>query len=178
MLLAAVTLGCALVLPGAAAAKSPPAQDAVAFTGGPALVSELFEIFAIDARSGPNGESPSGYVRFDVAGGLFRIGGPVTCLAVRGDSATINLRDEVGGFGIVTVQLFDGQPDSFDSAPTGRPPADCSPLAPTGAGGRPSQGDIAIVDAPARPASKDRCRDGGWRALGFPNQGRCVAAAR
>jgi hypothetical protein len=178
LLLAGAALTAVALSPAVAAAKSPPAQDSVAFAGGPAQVSELFKVFAIDARSGPSGENPAGLVRFDVAGGLFRIGGPVTCLAVRGISATINLHDDVGGFGIITVQVIDDQPDSFDAAPTGRTPTDCSPLAPTGAGGRPSAGDIVIVDAGLRPTTKDQCKGGAWKTLGFGNQGECIASVR
>jgi hypothetical protein len=36
--------------------------------------------------------------------------------------------------------------------------------------------DVTVVDATARP-TKEQCKQGGWRALGFRNQGQCVAAA-
>jgi hypothetical protein len=169
----AVGVGAVLALPGVAGAQVP-RQDSVTFTGGPGQAGS-FTVIAVDATSGPSGENPSGQVRFN-AFGIFNLSGPVTCLAVSGNTATINFQDQLGGFGIVTVQVADGQPDTFDAVPTGRAPTDCSPLPPTGLGGPLSGGDIVVVDAPPLPTSKEQCKNGGWRDFGvFKNQGDCVS---
>jgi hypothetical protein len=175
MLFAAAAIGVAvlLALPGVAGAQVP-TQDSVVLTGGPAQAG-IFNFITVDATSGPSGESPTGQVRFDVLG-LFNLGGPVTCLAVSGNTATINFQDQTGGFGLVTVQVLDGQPDTFDAAPTGRAPTDCAPLPPTGVGGPLTGGDIVVVDAPPLPTSKEQCKNVGWRNFGiFKNQGDCVS---
>jgi DNA-binding beta-propeller fold protein YncE len=36
--------------------------------------------------------------------------------------------------------------------------------------------EVALTPGRREPATKDDCKDGGWRAFGFRNQGRCVAA--
>jgi hypothetical protein len=36
-------------------------------------------------------------------------------------------------------------------------------------------GDIVVVDAPPLPTSKEQCKQGGYAAFGFTNQGQCVA---
>ena len=36
--------------------------------------------------------------------------------------------------------------------------------------------EIAVTSAPRTPATKEQCKDGGWRAFGFRNQGQCVAS--
>jgi hypothetical protein len=163
-----------LALPGVSGAQIP-TQDSVVLTGGPAQTAN-FTVIDIDATSGPSGENPTGQVRFDVFDFL-NVGGPVTCLAVSGNTATINIDDQIGGFGVVTVQVVDGQPDSFDAAPTGRAPTDCSPLPPSGLEGPVvSGGDIVVVDAPPLPTSKEQCKKGGWRDFPqFKNQGQCIA---
>ena len=169
---AAVGVGVALALPGVSGAQIP-TQDSV-LTVGP-VQAGAFTVIDIDATSGPSGENPTGQVSFDVFG-ILNIGGPVTCLAVSGNTATINIDDQIGGFGVVTVQVDDGQPDSFDAAPVGRAPTDCSPLPPSGLGGPVSDGDIVVVDAPPLPTSKEQCKKGGWRDFPqFKNQGQCIA---
>jgi hypothetical protein len=162
--------GLAAAFPSAAFAQVP-RQDSVTSTPG---VAGSFSVTTLNATSGPSGENPSGQVAFSVFGFL-QVGGPVTCLAVSGNTATLNIQDQQGGFGIVTVQVSDNQPDTFDAVPIGRTPTDCSPLAPSGLGG-PYSGDIVIVDAPPLPTSKDQCKDGGWQTYGvFKNQGDCVS---
>jgi hypothetical protein len=171
---AATGLAVGLALPGVSGAQVP-TQDSVVLTGGFASAGFFF-VRVIDATSGPSGENPTGEVRFDAGGFLFS--GPVTCLAVSGNTATINVQDQVFGFGVLTVQVLDGQPDTFDAAPEGRAPTDCSPLPPTGFGGPLSPlsaGDIVVVDAPPLPTSKAQCKNGGWRNFRiFENQGDCV----
>jgi hypothetical protein len=168
-------IGCcvptALLVPGAAAQL--PTEDSVVLISGPASAGSYIGI-QINAASGPNGENPRGQVEANF-GGLIPLGGPVTCLAVSGQSATINYQDQISGFGIQTVQVLDGQPDTFDALPAGRAPTDCSPLPPTGLGG-PLAGEIRVVDAQPFPTSTDQCKNGGWRNFpGFKNQGDCVS---
>jgi hypothetical protein len=161
--------GLAAAFPSAAFAQAP-RQDSVTATPGSA---GSFFVTTLNATSGPSGENPSGQVEFTVFGSL-QIGGPVTCLGVSGNTATLNIQDQ-HGFGIVTVQVSDNQPDTFDAVPVGRAATDCSPLPPSGLGG-PYSGDIVVVDAPPLPTSKDECKDGGWQSFGvFKNQGDCVS---
>jgi hypothetical protein len=170
---AAIGVGMLLALPGVSGAQVP-TQDSVVLTGGPAH-GGIFTVHDINATSGPSGENPTGQVIFDVVGVVI-VGGPVTCLAVSGNTATINIQDQIGGFGINTVQVFDGQPDTFDAAPTGRAPTDCAPLPPTGFGAPLTDGDIVVVDAPPLPTSTAQCKNDGWQSFGiFKNQGECVS---
>jgi hypothetical protein len=174
MLFAAAAIGVAvlLALPGVSGAQVP-TQDSVVLTGGPAQAGS-FTVITIDATSGPRGENPTGQVEFLEGGHGLVVGGPVTCLAVSGNTATINLQDQF--FGIVTVQVADGQPDTFDAIPTGRAPTDCAPLPPTGFGGPLTVGDIVVVDAPPLPTSTAQCKNDGWRNFGiFKSQGDCVS---
>ena len=104
----------------------------------------------------------------------------MTCLAVTGNSAVINVQDTGPGpprgpglFGIVTVFVVDSQPDIFDAAPTGRAPTDCSPVSPTSFAG-PLISDITVVDAQV-PTTKDQCKGDVWKQFGFKNQGQCIA---
>jgi hypothetical protein len=172
---AAALMGAALALPGVASAQAP-TQDSVVLTPpGATPIAGEHVLFTINATSGPSGENPTGQLAFMVFGAL-DIHGPVTCLAVRGNTATINIRDEgsLSGF-IITVQVVDGQPDTFDSGAASRAPTDCSPLPPLGIGGALSDGDITVVDAqPPLPTRKDQCKNGGWRRFGFKNQGQCI----
>ena len=122
LILAMATVGVALALPSIASAAPPgpapsPTQDSVTFTGGPAGAGDL-AILALDATSGPSGENPSGQADFFFFPGpppTVHIEGPVTCLAVQGSSATINVLGQMDYAGaIFTVQVVDGQPDIFD----------------------------------------------------------------
>jgi hypothetical protein len=173
LLVAVIGLGvpATLLVPGAAAQL--PTEDSVVLISGPASAGSYIGI-EINAASGPSGENPRGEVEANF-GGLIPLGGPVTCLAVSGSAATINFADHVSGFGILTVQVFDGQPDTFDALPAGRAPSDCSPLPPTGLGG-PVAGEIRVVDAQPFPTSKDECKNDGWRNFpGFKKHGDCVS---
>ncbi len=133
-------------------------------------------------QSGPSGENPTGQVT------LADLDPSVTCLAVHTlatnppvASATMNL--QTSGGGLVTLQVDDGNPEGIPdfisaiSAST-RSPSDCSPLSLSSANlkGFVLSGDIDIVDAPPAPASREQCKDGGWRGFpAFKNQGQCVA---
>jgi hypothetical protein len=164
--------GAVLAFPTASFAQAP-RQDSVSLSG--IATTSSFSVSILAATSGPTGEDPSGEVAFTAFGVLF-LRGPVTCLAVDGNSATLNFQDQFGGFGITTVHVTDDQPDFFDAIPTGRAPTDCSPLPPTPFNEPVTTGDITVVDAPPLPTSKDECKNGGWRTYGvFKNQGDCVS---
>jgi hypothetical protein len=185
-ILTTAIVGGALALPSisSAAPPPPPLQDSVSLTVAPAVVpAPTFDstIFALNATSGPAGENPSGLVRFDTVRGFFHLGGPVTCLAVNGNTATISFPSQMDFFGdTITVEVVDDQPDTWAFADSteidGRPPTDCSPLsgAPEVHRGPLSSGDFTVVDAQA-PTTKDQCRNGGWAQFGFKNQGQCAA---
>jgi hypothetical protein len=187
LILTTATVGVALAFPSISNAAPPPSplQDSVVLTGAPAVVpAPTFDstIFALNATSGPSGENPSGLVRFDTVFGHFHLGGPVTCLAVNGNTATISFPSQMDFPGdTITVEVVDDQPDTWafaDSTETeGRAPTDCSPLsgAPEVQRGPLSSGDFTVVDAQA-PTTKDQCKNGGWHNYPrFKNQGQCVA---
>jgi hypothetical protein len=178
----AIFLGLASAA-SAAPQAPPPSDDSVLLAGAPAsTVFTTFPVFRIDevnVTSGPNGENPIGQVAFQVfiRGIVIEIDGPVTCLAVRGNTATMNVEDQVTFAGsIITVEVVDDQPDTFGASDLGRTPSGCSPAV-IDAGFRQAlaNGDIAVVDAQSPPASKDDCRDRGWEPFGFANQGQCIA---
>jgi len=169
VLLSAAVGPSALAAPPSAPA---PAQDAVTGSG----TAGFYGQFLIDARSGPSGESPSGSV--SVAGAVF-FNGPVTCLAVTGNVAVLNV--QTSQFGLVTLEITDssaaGTPDVIDGIPTQRAPGDCSPFS-GGVADNVGSGDIVVRDAPPSPTSKDQCKNGGFAAFGFRNQGQCVASVQ
>jgi hypothetical protein len=179
LILTTAIVGAALALPGisSAAPPAPTFQDSVSLTATPAFTSG-FNIEAINATSGPSGENPSGQLDFFVfpdTSVVFHIQGPVTCLSVSGNSATINVQDQIQTFfGIVTVQVVDDQPDIFDSPVIGRAPTDCSPASFTGLAGPLLSGDITVVDAQV-PTTRGQCLNDGWKQFGFANQGLCLA---
>jgi hypothetical protein len=169
-------IGAVWAFPGVSFAQAP-TQDSV--TGSGQWTALLFDI---DARSGPSGESPSGQVTFSFLDGRTYLSGPATCLAVRGNVATINFLEDGPFFaGVVTVQVTDNGPsgssDQIDGALGVRSAGDCSPL-PGGAISDPGlvSGDIVVVDAKPFPTSKDQCKNGGWRNYpDFKNEGDCVS---
>jgi hypothetical protein len=109
-----------------AAWLAPPAaaQDSVVGSGfsGP---GDTGYSFTIDAQSGPSGESPSGSVLIDPL--MFNpLTGPVTCLAVRGNAATLNF---VAFPSVLTVSVIDSPTgDRISLDPDVREPADCTAL--------------------------------------------------
>jgi hypothetical protein len=142
-----------------------PGQDSVTGSG-TSNIPGCNGQFAIDARSGPGGERPTGQV---TCGGLFS--GPVTCLEVTGNVALLTVQDSA--FGPVGVRITDaGATGDTLEALTG---AGCpTPLS--------SYltfdftGDLVVVDAARLPISKDQCKRGGWQSFGvFKNQGDCVS---
>ena len=180
LILATTIVGALLALPSisSAAPPAPTFQDSVTFTGGPASAGHFF-ILSLDATSGPSGENPSGEADFTVAtdtGSVFHIQGPVTCLAVSGNTAVIGVQSQLQPFfGVVAVLVVDDQPDIFDSPVIQRAPTDCSPASFTGFAGPLLSGDITVFDAQPPPTRTQECKNGGWKQFGFKNQGQCIA---
>src|SRR4029453_10924822 len=97
--------GACVTLPGAAGAQAPAQDSAVGQVFVVEFIPFPFPQFdaTFDARSGPSGENPTGSVR--VVTRAFIADGPVTCLTVTGNRATI-------GFADTDVQ-FDGEQSGF-----------------------------------------------------------------
>jgi hypothetical protein len=194
LILTTAIVGAALALPSAssAAPPAPTLQDSVVLTGAPA--DTTFQsplgimpgptIQELHATSGPNGENPSGLVRFSNIGPAF--GGPVTCLDVSGDTATITFHSDPSIVSVLplppinveeneVVTVTDGQPDTFNWIAQSTMPIECPFLHILP--GSPYQvtppGDITVVDAP--PTTLGQCRNDGWERFGFKNQGQCIA---
>jgi hypothetical protein len=184
LILTTAVVGMALAVPSVSnAAPPPPVQDSVVLTDAPGVVMPpespfIFTISDLDATSGPSGENPSGLVRLAALNLNIPFGGPVTCLAVSGNTAIINFQDLIAPAGqIINFQVVDDQPDTFSLGPIGRAPTDCSPnVHPIpGLAGPLITGDITVVDAQPPPTTKDQCRGEGWKQFGFKNQGQCIA---
>ena len=183
---------------GSGLAQVPPGD----FVGGEArdcvqvLPSGFCEVrtLQIDAHSGPNGENPTGTVRYGFGFGTPSSTGTgegsVTCLSVSGNVAVVGFTGReftflfpfVAGFVVVADG---GGPDSgldrfryFLTYDLDQPlpgPTDCA--APAGAlSWVNDEGDLTVVDARALPNSKDQCKNGGWQTFEvFKNQGDCVS---
>jgi hypothetical protein len=154
----------AVAMPATARAQAP-AADSVTGSG----TIDRDGAFAIDVRSGPSGENPTGQAS------LGSFGGSISCLAVNGGVARFDIP---GRRFTVAVQVTDnagtGLPDTV-SGFVGPVPTPCAPL-PAGTGvADVLTGDIVVIDAKPLPTTKDECKNGGWRSLGvFKNQGDCV----
>jgi hypothetical protein len=79
-------------------------------------------------------------------------------------------------FGGGTLFEVTDDPDTFRFGQLVAPATDCSSGV-SGAVSRVSSGDVTVRDAPAVPATKHQCKNGGWKTYGtaFKNQGQCVA---
>jgi hypothetical protein len=170
-----LAVGVALtVLVAPTATAQTPTQDSVTGSGGIIAPSFAFFEFELDARSGPSGEAPTGLVLIDpVQFAPFE--GPVTCLAVSGNAATLNFV-VVDLALVVTVTVIDSPTgDRIDVTAAGRSPDDCSRV-PNRVGALVGSGDIVVTDVRPLPRTKDECINGGWRSYGiFKNQGDCVS---
>ena len=167
----ACVMALGLVLVPTVAAQTP-TQDSVNGSGH-ALTSDNQGVdFIITASSGPSGENPTGQVAFTQGRFGTNFAGPVTCLAVNGNVANLNVSS---GLGVVTLEVTDSPSgDLIRAALAGHAPADCSVLG-EAVDFRVVTGDIVVVDAPALPTFKDQCKNGGWRTYGvFTNQGDCI----
>ncbi|MET0902322.1 MAG: hypothetical protein ABWZ52_03700 [Acidimicrobiales bacterium] len=167
-------------------ANAAPDEDFVAGTGTIAIPdpinpsrSLLIDV-SIDARSGASGENPTGTVVAKVRDfDLVPYSGPVTCLAVNGNTAFVGIADPATGpviFEVVdnsatatvdTIGVIDA--DIPGCAPGFSPVPD--PLV---------AGDFVVHDSLAL-TSKDQCKLGGWRDFTddegqeFASQGECIA---
>jgi hypothetical protein len=158
------------------AGAAPPAQDRVTGSG----LSGFFGDFTIDARSGPDGEHPTGTIT--APSSIGDLSGPVTCLSVRGNVATIGVATS-SPFGQVTFEATDnaatGALDRLAGAALPpRAPDDCSPLESGGVDQQLLSGDITVVDAAGLPGVRPDCRHRGWKELGFRSRRQCVRFVR
>jgi hypothetical protein len=185
LILTTAIVGAALALPSASSAAPTPTQDSVTLFGGPATVSTVndFVIYGLAATSGPSGENATGHVTMDVSiiatnPFTYHLDGAVTCLAVNGNQASINFTDPNNSeFGVMRIQVVDGQPDTFTSTPEFDliSASDCTPMTALPPPGQVVNGDIKVVDAQPSPTTKDQCKGDGWKQFVFKNQGLCLA---
>jgi hypothetical protein len=130
-------------------------QDSV--TGRGDFTNSGFTNLALDIRSGPNGEQPTGSLAVTVAilGGARLEAASITCLAVRGGAATIGgtVKPNTVGITAAVVQVSDneafGVPDGFSAAPVTSAPTTCPPPTPFTTSG--ATGDIVVRDAGFKP---------------------------
>jgi hypothetical protein len=180
LILIMAIVGVALALPSvsSAAPPPPPLQDSVSLTEAPAVFGEFSDfsfriVQELTATSGPSGENPTGEISW-VGSGIVDHG-PITCLAVSGNTAWFNYVSSFLPGTIVTVQVVDDSPDTLTwFGVIGRAATDCSPPP----GGLIAQwvrgGDITVVDSQP-PTTRGQCLNNGWKQLGFQNQGQCIA---
>jgi hypothetical protein len=179
-LLPSAVVAMALMVSVPAAAQVP-TQDSASGSG--RIIGNSFNIaFQVNARTGPGGDNPVGrFTAADGSTGETLFDGPITCLSVRGNVATMNVMTSVFGPGFsITTELTDnatvGRPDQVVLDITTRTPTDCSPLPAGFISAVLAEGDIAVIDAPAALVSKDQCKNGGWKLYEvFKNQGDCVS---
>jgi hypothetical protein len=176
LILTMAIVGTALALPsvsGAAPPAPPTFQDSVSLTEAPAIFGDgFYNVDELTATSGPNGENPTGEISLNELQQIFDRG-PITCLAVSGNSATFNFRSNFLNGMIVTAHVVDDSPDTLELLATGRAATDCSPIPEVNVYPLTS-GDITVVDAQV-PTTLDQCLNNGWRQYGFANQGQCIA---
>jgi hypothetical protein len=172
-LVTAAFVALAAVLASSAAAQVPTLDSVsgsgVARTSG----TDTTFAFEIDANSGPNGENPTGQVtfRYTTDGSIF-FSGPVTCLAVNGNFAILNV--DTPQYRAVGLEVTDSPSgDLIRGIPTGT--SSCSPLG-SAVNFEVISGDLVVVDARPLPTAEDQCKNGGWRTYGvFTDQGDCVS---
>jgi hypothetical protein len=132
---------------------------------------------AIDAHSGPSGETPSGSAT------LGNTPGSVVCLRVDGQSAVVgvNFSSQSAPFDRVAIRIEDGGSGSADGVflrlGVVFGPNDCpQPELVDEFSGTVISGDFVVSDAHPLPTTKDQCKNGGWKTYGvFKNQGDCVS---
>ena len=165
---------------GAPAWAQATAEDSV--TGSGRTQDGLLSLINVDVRSDPDGANPHGQISFQAFDIV--LAGPIKCLDVDRNTAVIGFTDEM--FGDFIAVAIDNRPagstaepaDEFLAARAPTVPIDCAAQLPSPlAGGPLAEGDVAVTDALARPASKDQCKHDGWRRFpGFRNQGDCVSS--
>jgi hypothetical protein len=169
-----------------AVAATPPPLDTVTVTGSTA--NGLVTNIDISGQSEPGGQNTSGNVFF--TNGNFNSFGPLLCLNVTGPDrgggtataptvAYFNYQENGLGLGVASGQIVDNGGSGADMlfiTLLNRAPTDCSPFTPPPGASQPLNGRAVVFDAPVLPASKDQCKNGGWRDFPqFKNQGDCVA---
>ena len=173
----------ALAGPAEAQGDSVDSADAAAVT----VAFRPIEFF-LDVHSGPSGESPTGLVSWVDRAEFVR--GPVTCLNVTGNRATIGFANQEGPLtdvvkgGYIYVE-DNGTPGAGRDNVAGRyvttaVPTVCPPntlVYGTGPDGDSvTLGELNVHDAPSLPTRVAQCRNGGWRGFSaFKNQGDCVS---
>jgi hypothetical protein len=184
--LAALSLLASATAASAAKPSQPPQLD-TATVSGDHFVTDDFALFDIrvDAFSGPSGENPGGEASFGVViQPELPVSGPVSCLTVTGNTAILRIDGPFSGrpgFLAFIVRLVDnggGGRDTFEYYPLFPElgmDLDCETGAPGYFGGS-VDGRVRVTDAPPLPTSKAQCKNGGYAALGFANQGLCVAS--
>jgi hypothetical protein len=174
VVLALAMVVAAVAVPGAS--SQTPALDSVMGSGTAGETRADVFLFQIDAHSGPSGENPSGSVHITPGEIGQPFGGPITCLAVTGNVATLNFETQPGSTSVATLVATDSPAgDQVAYVGGGRAPTDCSPV--TNPPNQPlNGGDIVVVDAQPTPTTKHQCKNGGWRNYGvFKNQGDCAS---
>jgi hypothetical protein len=183
--LALACLAMAMACLAAPAQGQAPTSDSVVGVGTTAPSPDEFRFtwqFEIQASSGPSGEGPSGFVQLFVTSpqvpGTGVFGGPVTCLSVSGNEATVVVANQFGPAGILLLVEDNGPPGSDPSdtvavEPVNDPTSCALPTLVT-----PLDvvaGDVTVTDARALPTTKDQCKNGGWRNFPqFNNEGQCI----
>jgi hypothetical protein len=189
-------------VPGVAVAQQPTEDSVVGHFfdfADPDIDPNASEIVAdVDVRSGASGENPSGLATWASRADRWTAS-EISCLAVNGKTAVIGFSGEVIDFlseeassirGLLLV-VDGGGPnsagDSFEWALPGGSdvpplpgPTDCSSypstFGPTSVRVLNRQGDVVVTDAQPVPATKQDCKNGGWRNFGnFKNQGDCLS---
>jgi hypothetical protein len=183
MLFAAATVlaGVGVALGAIAAAAQAQAVGADSAAGDVTTDPSRPESFVFAAHSGPSGENPSGSA-FWIDRSL-TFGGPVTCLTVTGNRATIGFenhkdfaQDFKGGFVFVEDGGSPGpgqdgaRPSITRDAPTVCPPNreifnEFNTV---------TTGDLIVTDAP--PATYAECRQAGWVKYGYASHAQCIGA--
>jgi hypothetical protein len=163
--------GLVCCCPASAGAQAP-TQDSVTGVGAVLRPDNGFVAgFDISASSAPGGENPTGHVQF-TQGRFPYFGGPVTCLAVNGHVATMNL-DTDGFAGIVTLEVTDSPSgDLMRAAMDHRSPGDCTALG-TAIDLRVTSGDVTVIDAQP-PSTYAQCRQAGWARYGYASRAECI----
>ena len=172
-MLALATVVAAVAVPAASAQT--PAGDSVTGSGtvGDTRADAFF--FQIDAHSGPTGENPTGSALIDPAILVDEpFGGPITCLAVRANVATLNFEEPGSTSGVTLVATDSPTGDQIAFVGGGRAPTDCSPV--TNPRNQPlNGGDIVVTDAQP-PATYAQCRQAGWVGYGYASHAQCIDA--
>jgi hypothetical protein len=172
-----------------AAQPTPPVFEDSAVGG--ATILAQFRGVAFDAHSGPNGENPHGQASAAVRS-TYSVSGHVTCLRVAGNRATIGFAVDDGftifeNRGHLIFVEDNGSPgagqDLANDRPVSDPPTVCPPTTDEDLVPFPfipirpqpiQSGEITVHDAVV-PTSQEQCKHGGSQALGFKNQGQCIA---